>query len=145
MHTLLAARPTEYPEPRNQGGAMGYPISEICYEFICIYSTGVITSGGNNSKVCFMVQILHRKSKANQLKGDPYIGWCISSIGNTWVPVKIICISDYCKTTACLIGVIHSMDPLLLCTDMSNYWLSGTTMCKMWILSWGNWSMYCEG
>ena len=27
-----------------------------------------------------------------------------SSIGNTWVPLKIICILDYCKTKACLIG-----------------------------------------
>ena len=51
---------TECPEPRNQGGVMGYPISVICYEFICICSTGVITIGGNNLKVCFMVQIRHK-------------------------------------------------------------------------------------
>ena len=35
--------------------------------------------------------------------------------------MKITCILDYCKTTACLIGVISSMNPLLLCTNMSNY------------------------
>ena len=39
---------------------IGYPISVICYEFICICCTGVITIEGNNLKVCFMVQVLHR-------------------------------------------------------------------------------------
>ena len=37
------------------------------------------------------------------------------------LPVKIICILDYYKTTACSISVIPSMDPLLLGTDMTNY------------------------
>ena len=41
-----------------------------------------------------------------------------SSIGNTWVPVKIICILDYCKTKACLIGVIPSMGLLLFHADV---------------------------
>ena len=57
---IASTKSTEYPEPRNQGCTIGIPISVICYEFICICSTGVITTGGNNSKVCFMVQILHR-------------------------------------------------------------------------------------
>ena len=35
--------------------------------------------------------------------------------------MKIIYILDYCKTTACSIGVIPSMDLFLLCTDMTNY------------------------
>ena len=35
--------------------------------------------------------------------------------------MKIICILDYCKTTTWSIGVIPSMDPLLLCTNMTNY------------------------
>ena len=29
------------------------------------------------------------KLKAIDLKGDPYIGVCQSSIGNTWVPVHM--------------------------------------------------------
>ena len=29
------------------------------------------------------------KSKAIDLKGDPYIGVCQSSIGNTWAPVHM--------------------------------------------------------
>ena len=29
------------------------------------------------------------KSKAIRLKGDPYIGVCQSSIGNTWAPVHM--------------------------------------------------------
>ena len=45
---IASTKSTEYPEPMNQGGAMGYPIREICAEFICICSTGVITSGGTS-------------------------------------------------------------------------------------------------
>ena len=52
--------------------------------------------------------------------------------------MKIICILDYCKTTACSIGVIPSMDLLLLCTDMTNYSSLGTDMHKKWILRGGN-------
>ena len=57
---IASTKSTECPEPRNQGDMMDYLISVICYELICICSTGVITIGGNNSKVCFMVQIIHR-------------------------------------------------------------------------------------
>ena len=57
---VASTKLTEYPELRNQRGTIGYPISVICYKFICICSAGVITSGGNHSKVYFMVQILHR-------------------------------------------------------------------------------------
>ena len=45
-----------------------------------------------------------------------------SSIGNTWVPVKIRCIADYCKTKACLIGVVPLMGLLLLHADVLNCW-----------------------
>ena len=65
-----------------------------------------------------------------------------SSIGNTWVPVKIICILDYCKTKACLIFVIPSMGLLLICADVINCWSLGTDMHKKWILRWGKWSMH---
>ena len=34
---IANTKSTEYPEPRNQGGTMGYSIREICHEFICIY------------------------------------------------------------------------------------------------------------
>ena len=47
-------------------------------------------------------------------------------------------ILNYCKTTACLISVISSMDQLLVCTDMTNYSSLGTDMYKKWILRWGN-------
>ena len=143
---ITSIKSTEYIEPRNQGAMMGYPISEICDEFLHIFNR-CHYYWREQLESLFMVQILHSnlsneaKSKANQLKGDPYIGWCESSIGNTWAPVKEICIIDYCKTIACSIGVIPWMNSLLLCTDMSNYWSLGTTMCKMWILSWGNWSI----
>ena len=52
--------------------------------------------------------------------------------------MEIICILDYCKTAACLIGVIPSMDPLLLSTNMTNYSSLGTDIHKKWILRWGN-------
>ena len=51
---------TEYPEPRNQGVMIGYPIREIWGEFIYICSTGVIPLGGNKLTTCFMVKIMHR-------------------------------------------------------------------------------------
>ena len=57
---IASTKSTEYPEPRNQGGTIGYPIREISSEFIYICSTGVIPLGGNKSIVCFMVQIIHR-------------------------------------------------------------------------------------
>ena len=57
---IASTKSTECLEPRNQGGMIGYPIREIWSEFIYICSTGVITFGGNKSKVCFMAQITHR-------------------------------------------------------------------------------------
>ena len=57
---IASTESTEYPEPRNQGGAIGYPIREIWGEFIYICSTGVILFEGNKSIACFMVQIMHR-------------------------------------------------------------------------------------
>ena len=51
---------TEYPDPTNQGGMIGYPIREIWGELIYICSTGVIPFGENKSIVCFMVQTMHR-------------------------------------------------------------------------------------
>ena len=50
----------------------------------------------NNSKDHISTQFVHKqsmgnvhKSKAIDLKGDPYIGVCQSSIGNTWAPVHM--------------------------------------------------------
>ena len=68
-----------------------------------------------------------------------------SSIGNTWAPVKIICILDYCKTKACLIGVVLSMGLLLFHADVSNCWSLGTYLYKWRILRSGKWSIYCAG
>ena len=67
-----------------------------------------------------------------------------SSIGNTWVPLKIICILDYCKTKVCLIGVVPSMGLLLFHADVSNCWSLGTYLYKWRILRWGKWSMLCR-
>ena len=60
-----------------------------------------------------------------------------SSIGNTWVPVKIIWILDYCKTKVCSIGVILSMGLLFFCADVINCWSLCTYLYKEWILRWG--------
>ena len=46
--------------------------------------------------------------------------------------MKIICILNYCKTTACLIGVIPSMELLLICADVTNCLFLGTDMHKKW-------------
>ena len=47
-----------------------------------------------------------------------------SSIGNTWAPVKIRCIADYCKAKACSIGVVPSMWLLLHHTDDCWSWVT---------------------
>ena len=82
----------------------------------------------NNSKTIF----LHNSCigiymKYLQVKNRKIKRWSIhwgmqSSIGNTWVPVKIICILDYCKTKACLTGLIPSMGLLLFHGDVIECW-----------------------
>ena len=67
-----------------------------------------------------------------------------SSIRNTWAPVKIICILDYCKTKACSTGVVPSMGLLLFHADVSNCWSLGTYLYKWRILRWGKSSMLCR-
>ena len=37
------------------------------------------------------------KSIEDELKGDTYIGVCSQALENTWAPVKIRYIADYCK------------------------------------------------
>ena len=149
---IASTESTECPEPRNKGGMIGYPIREIWSELFYICSTGVIPCWNEQLERPYFNTIHAQesiwniyKSKAERLKGDLYIGQCHSSIGNTWVPVKIICISDYCKTKACSIGVIPSMGLLLFCADVTNCWFLGTYLYKEWILRWGKWSMYCKG
>ena len=46
--------------PRTQG-APGTANQWICYEFICICSTGVVTIGGNILETEIIGRILHRK------------------------------------------------------------------------------------
>ena len=57
---IASTESTEFTEPRNQGGMIGYPIRNIWCEFIYICSTGVIPFGGSKLIVCFMVKIMHR-------------------------------------------------------------------------------------
>ena len=59
--------------------------------------------------------------------------------------MNIICILDYCKTKACLIGVIPSMEILLFHANVIYCWSLGTYLYKEWILRWGKWSILCEG
>ena len=66
------------------------------------------------------------------------------STGNTWAPVKIICILDYCKTKACSIGVVLSMGLLLFHADVLNCWSLDTYLYKWRILRWNKWSMLCR-
>ena len=56
---IASTESTEYPEPRNQGGMIGYPIREIWGKLFYICSTGVTPFGRNKSIVCFMLQIMH--------------------------------------------------------------------------------------
>ena len=71
---IACTESTEYPEPRNQGGVIGYPIREIWGKFSYICSTGVISFGGNKLIACFMVQNIHRNlleiitSQSNSIK-----------------------------------------------------------------------------
>ena len=70
-----------------------------------------------------------------------------SSNGNTWAPVKIICILDYSQTKACSISVVLSIGLLLFRADVTNCWslgTLGTDMYKRWILRWGKWSIANE-
>ena len=58
---------------------------DLFIEFISICSAGVINFGGNHSKVCFMVQILHRnlwgkKLKENELKVIYILGDVIQAL-----------------------------------------------------------------
>ena len=95
----------------------------------------------NNSKTIFR----HNSTQSRKIKRWSIYWVMKSSIGNTWVPVKIICILDYCKTKAYSIGVIPSMGLLLFHADVINCWSLGTYLYKEWILRWGKWSMYFEG
>ena len=103
----------------------------------------------NKWKDHISTQFMHRnlyKTTTSQKQKRWSIYWVMkSSIGNTWAPVKIICILDYCKTKACQIGVIPSMGLLLFLADVINCWFLGTYLYKEWIPRWGKWSMYCEG
>ena len=82
----------------------------------------------NNSKDHISTQFMHRSlweiSTSRQKKDKKWsIHWGMhSSIGNTWAPVKIRCIADYCKTKACSIGVVPSIGLLLLHADVLNCW-----------------------
>ena len=57
---IASTKSTECSIPRNQGTQLDSQSMDLFIEFIYICSTGVSTIGRNNSKVCFMVQILHR-------------------------------------------------------------------------------------
>ena len=61
VHTLLAPSQLNAQYPEIKGAQLDSQSMDLFIELICICSTGVINIGGNNSKVCFMVQILHRK------------------------------------------------------------------------------------
>ena len=90
---IASTKSTEYPIPRNHGGVIGYPISVICYEFICICSTGVITIGGNNSKTYFMVQILHsnlQKILPSQKQNDLNVIHILGDVIHALVTLKCL-------------------------------------------------------
>ena len=61
MNTLLAPSQLNAQNPGIKGAQLDSQSMNLLVEFICICSTGVITIGGNNSRVCFVVQILHWK------------------------------------------------------------------------------------
>ena len=75
-----------------------------------------------------------------------FIHWGMHpSIGNTWAPVKIRYIVDYCKAKACLIGVVPSMGLLLHNADVDPWSQQSNHLHKKRILRWGKWSILCAG
>ena len=57
---IASTESTEYPEPRNQGGVISYPIRKIWGELIYICSTGVISFWNEKQKDYILTQIMHR-------------------------------------------------------------------------------------
>ena len=101
-----------------------------------------------NSKDHILTQFMHRnlyEISTSQKNKRWSIYWSMqSSIGNTWAPVKIICILDYCKTKAYSIGVIPSIGLLLFHADVINCWSFDTYLHKWWILRWSKWFILCK-
>ena len=73
---------------------------------------------------CIGIYMKWLQVKSRKIKRSSMHWGMQSNIGNTWVPVKIICILDYCKTKACLIGVVSSRGLLLFHADVIRGYIS---------------------
>ena len=107
--TLLAPSQLNVQYPGIKGARQDSQSMDLFIEFICICSTSVINIGGNNSKVCFMVQILHRKlqgKSTSQKRMNSNVIHILAEVIQALETLKCLLILDYCQTIECLIGVI---------------------------------------
>ena len=124
--------------PRTQGGAWDS-------QFICICLTGANTIGGNKSKVCFMVHILHGKPIEKVYKSTESLKKVIHILGD---------VIHALETPKCLLmwyqwKTIVRLQHAWLVWSLSEsncYWVQLLkSVYRRKTLRWGKWSIQCGG